>query len=320
MKRRLATLVVATVTLLAAACSVRPQRHEYSLNPDGSGKVVYEVTDGDTRLALMFMDSPTSAGFKRHKLEQIRPGFIEAFLGKSEGVVAWQDIQWKVGHDGLAFQGTAYFENVAKLRLHRAYPFSLRLQRSEDGTLWLETVAEPATEPIAPWPETDDTKKALAREEAPKEPAATWMAKQYRTALAKEAWKKEPNRALLDVIVHLPGRPRSVSLFSADARTETVHITYRYHDVMKAITELHADEAFLRNQPPAGRAPWPLDALHAKLFGAKGMPRAAITGRLAPRFDFRAEVEAARKALPALREKLGLAAGHQDENGKKGDR
>lgn len=81
--------------------------NEWTLNPDGSGKVRHRVVHNPSSfLGSAFGGSKTPRAFARELLE------------KSEGIEAWSDLSYsKNGEGHLLFEGVAYFKDASAVRL-----------------------------------------------------------------------------------------------------------------------------------------------------------------------------------------------------------
>ena len=81
-------------------------KQEFTLNPDGSGKVVHEST---------FQTMDITGGGQRDAERQMKAAVAEV-ISQSKGVEAWRDVSYEIGDDGrIAFRGTAYFRNLSEL-------------------------------------------------------------------------------------------------------------------------------------------------------------------------------------------------------------
>ncbi len=81
---------------------------EFSINPDGTGKVKY-VSETNYAFTLN-SDNETE---KEKALATVRD-----ILEKSKGVSAWKDVSYKImGEDRIKFTGTAYFKDISKLKI-----------------------------------------------------------------------------------------------------------------------------------------------------------------------------------------------------------
>ena len=99
-------MVIGLLCLLAGCIQVK---EEYTLNPDGTGKVIYETT---APLGNPF------GGKKDEKPEDQARGQVDKILTESSGVSVWKDVTYKINDDGkLHFKGTAYFKKFLRLQL-----------------------------------------------------------------------------------------------------------------------------------------------------------------------------------------------------------
>ena len=88
-------------------CSCYETEQDFTLNPDGSGKVRHECSFQNIRMSNEPDDSPEAL-----------QAAIAKVIKDSKGVDAWRDVSFKRLDDGrLWFQGTAYFKNLAELEI-----------------------------------------------------------------------------------------------------------------------------------------------------------------------------------------------------------
>lgn len=99
MSKLRAAAFVALVVVCLTGCFEVDQ--EYTLNPDGSGKVVHRLTQPD-------LLGQGEAGLKQ---------LVEQQLSEAAGVDAWSDVTVESIDGSLQFEGTAYFSDLNELRL-----------------------------------------------------------------------------------------------------------------------------------------------------------------------------------------------------------
>ena len=102
-------VLLLSATFLGGCLQVK---ETYTLNPDRSGKVVYEATIETGGHALPGV-GPTGDGAANSVApgrDRALQGFVRQFLAESSGVDAWTDVTYEnVVADTIHFKGTAYF-------------------------------------------------------------------------------------------------------------------------------------------------------------------------------------------------------------------
>ncbi|MDQ5979221.1 MAG: hypothetical protein QG602_2195, partial [Verrucomicrobiota bacterium] len=188
----------AAVLGLLAGCFETKQ--EFTLNPDGSGKVVHQST-------FQTMDM---GGGKGDTAKQAKAAASE-LLSKSQGIEAWRDVSYEVLDDGrIAFKGTAYFRNLSDLDIPNQTMLEFDWARDGgSGTLTLRAKDGP-----------QGKQKPAAK------PAADNLTPQQAAAKIKEARAKyqqmKPMMAMImgamkhEVVFHLPGRTGKSTAFQKD--------------------------------------------------------------------------------------------------------
>jgi hypothetical protein len=280
-------LPIVAIALAAAGCIELEQ--DYTLNPDGSGKVV-----------VRWVASPMMELGGDKSPEARAKSLLKDEVAKSEGVDAWKDVSCQVRKDGkYEFRGTAYFRDFSALKLHNNGLVMLGLACSKDGAGNL--VVTTRTEPAASAP------KALTDEEAQKK-------------LVEERVQYEQGKRFLEAMMgdlkvttrlRLPGTLGAASNFMKEGDS-TIRITLEGKVFFKALDELIKDDAWMLRTVRSGglqAAPTPDEAFVAKVFGEKGPVRAVTSGPLKPAFDYEPEASAARKAWEETLAAMEPAAG-----------
>ncbi len=108
-------LVLAIAGVMFSGCV--EEKQEYVLNPDGSGKVIYEVNVMPVQTFMSNENSNLKISVPKKKA---REGAAK-IINDSTGVEVWKDISYEYTDEGkIHFEGTAYFRDVNELGL--AYP------------------------------------------------------------------------------------------------------------------------------------------------------------------------------------------------------
>lgn len=289
MRKNFSKILAIGLLLILTGCI--ETREDYIINPDGSGKVVYEAL---MPLKDWLVDEDADPVEKaREEVGKILKG--------SRGVEAWKEVTFKVTDDlKLLFKGTAYFHRLSVLRIGGSVKSNCcqgEFIKLPDGSMELRLVEEKELKP-----ENSKPTKELSDEESAR--------------IAKAKFKQI--RPMLDMVLkglriekifHLPGTLDKVTIFKRGAASNTVQIIYEGEKILKAIDDLTSNDTWWKEHAAVDQniCNGPSDEeLNEKLFGSKGLPRATVTGELRPLFEYVAEVAAAKKAYVAMREKLGL--------------
>lgn len=286
-----ALLVFAAVAL--AGCF--EEENEYTINPNGSGKVVYSVTY-----------TPTNLNPNRQKAvteNEIIPE-IRSILEKSEGVDVWSNISFESSDDGVHFAGTAYFPDINKLNI-RAGGFSkdmrLHLAKDQSGRITVELKRDSDSR-------QEDTKAPAAElsdEDVTKKVEQTRL--QYsRTKKMMQSMLKDLKS---DTLLHLPGEIEEASNFEKIDDT-TARVTLEGGKIIDGMERMMADDDWLKQQIRSNRNPLrdrPDDLVfNQMLFGQKAPVLVVLGSDAANLFDYDSEVAAAKESYDGMLEELGL--------------
>lgn len=290
--RRFTAALTAVLAFALAGCLDLDE--EYTINPDGSGKV-------KIRCALAPMRFTT----KKKSPEELLKSDVRETLEKCAGVDAWTDVSAVQRDDGkIEFKGTAYFRDYAKLKL------SILGMTSSMSKSVVAKEGDAMTVTVTP----------EARDAGPAEPVKLTEA-QIQAKIKEERAKYLQSKPMIDAFLkeakvatryHLPGALGKVSNFKK-VGDRTVEVKMDGAVLLAAIDGLMKDDAFLRRSVESGRdidksGPPADDALIEKVFGEKGPIQASTKGPLAPLFDYEAEAGKARQGMEALLAQFGAAA------------
>jgi hypothetical protein len=257
---------------------------EYTLNPDGSGKVVHKVKQPD----LM--------GQGASRLKEI----LKEQLTSAEGVDAWSDVSVELTDDGSTlFTGTAYFSDLNSLKLEGGDAFRFRWDAAAGGAHRLsmatgETGSDPAGAP--------NTEAEI------REARTEWnqMRPMMQGLLGSLRWR---------ATFHLPGNVSDRASFETSGPSVvTFSMTGdRYFQVMD---ELMSDEAFLEGQAKQGSLSGLMDPggdlppdLVTRMFGENGVYALVPSSR--PQFDYASAVTAAQDDFDSMMTSLPVEAPKQ---------
>lgn len=266
-------------------------KQEFTINPDGSGKVVHECSFQDLQLNG---NEPDEDSLK---------AAVAKVISGSKGVEAWRDVSFKLLDDGrLFFKGTAYFTNLNTLKIPNQTMLEFDWKRTgADGVLSLRTNKSERKDGVRE-NEPIDLSKLPADERA----------KRLKVERAKYQQVKPMMTAFMgnmkhEVVFHLPG---NVSFSSSFSRQPSGALTAMFDGakVFAAMDKLVSDDEWVaKNLGSWGSADAPLmdEKANEVIFGGKEPLRAtASSGQ--PLFDYAAEVSVAKKDFPLLWKQLDV--------------
>jgi len=285
--RIISCMLASALVLLLSSCYETKQ--EFTLNPDGSGKVIHECSFQN--VVSLNNEDPASA--------EALQAAIARIINDSKGVDAWTDVSFKRLEDGrIWFRGTAYFRKLEELKIPNQSMLELAWKNQGSGKAELGLGYKKA----------ENTKPKQDRSKL----TAAQRADLIRGERAKFQQAKPMLSALLGpmkqtVSVTLPGKLESSSNFKASA-SGALGLTFEGTKIIEALEKLVADDAWLeKNGFDTQKAP-ELDAeLSGLLFGEKVPVKAVVSDATKPLFDYAAEVAAALKGAKALQKQLGVS-------------
>lgn len=299
---------VLSVIALMAIVGCIEEKDEYTINPDGSGKVDIQ--------ALFEPFSFSLDGPEADDPEVVAKSNVKTILEKSKDVEAWKDISYKMTEDGrISFKATAYFSDISKLDIHNLKTLPFTFSKNEKGDISLELKV--AGKELAESGKTIAVEKLSKEEIGLKIEAAKRKYQQSKTMLT--AFLSEMKTS---AVFHLPGRVSSVTSFEENP-DGTLSITLEGPKMLEAISTLAEDENWWRRQVISGRdllkdGPEFDPAMNEILFGQKAPVCVTITGSLKPLFNYQAEVAAARNSSKEIMRELGIFEGVTIEPAKGG--
>ncbi|MFQ6035903.1 MAG: hypothetical protein ACE5NM_08670 [Sedimentisphaerales bacterium] len=281
-------MLLVVVLVFFAGCV--EEKSEYTINPDGSGKVVYDVIFVPTQ--LNFSDSETSP---QHQIKLA----IEKILQKSEGIDAWKDISYDLTDEGrIHFVGTAYFRDINKLNIQAGgfnKDMKLRFSRSQSGRITIELRKASAGKSSQ---KKGDVPEISEAELAQKIKEARFQYNQARPMmLAIFGTLKQVKK------LHLPGKIEKHSNFEL-IDSNTVQVKIEGQKIVEAMDKMMADDKWMKLQICAGKNPvkeGPDEpVLNEMLFGKKGPVQVVLDSDSKTLFDYEAEVAQAQKDYKAM--------------------
>lgn len=250
--------------------------HDFDLNPDGSGRVQVRWS------ALHHEGSPTPAEFLRSELEQ------------AQGVAAWADARCDVEDDRIVFAATAWFDDVASLRFHcqgfHLALLDLAVVADDDGAVTVASQRTPADAFGAP---------ALAADAPADVVRRTLAAERQKLAEARELVAQVFGAVSATAVLRLPADVADAGAGELVA-PDAVRVAFSGAGIVDALDALLQRDELMLDLLRRGAA-GPEAAL--ALLGTQQPIAVRTTAGAAPRFDYAAEVAAARAAaadLPAF--------------------
>jgi len=301
---------VAVCAIAIAGCV--ETKDEFTVNPDGSGKIVHELTFASMDLGPGFEMGSEEASFDITGGEpsdpqaQLRKS-VKEILSQSSGVDTWKDVSYKMTDDGRTyFKGTAYFPDINNLSLHNAGfsgDMKLNFTRDISGEITIELKSEEQAEegkaveiptPEIPEAQLDNLVKQAKLNYNQTRP----MMQGILPGLKSET------------ILHLPADIKEISNFEK-VNARTVRIAFEGSKMIEVMDKMMQDEAWLKEQIRAGKDPIQDGpegdlAMNEMFFGEKAPVRVVLAQGAQQLFDYDAEVTAARANYENMLKELGL--------------
>jgi len=280
--------------LALAASGCFEVKQVITLNPDGSGKMAMDML---TASQAAMMGGPAATADANVTARDAAAKMV----ADTKGVDAWTDVKYEVAKDGrIHVSGTAYFPDFSKMKGESGS--AMNLKWTKDGSdMVLEAVMK--EEPAGA---TEPAPKALSDEEVAKD-----LQKKR-----DDFQKQKPMAAAIlgslkmDTTVLLPGKLADVTVFEK-VDNNGVRLAMDGKKILEAMEKVMADDKVMKDALKAGKdgpdTPAGQEIMQETLFGKKGPIRAKVTD-LKPLFDYKAEMEKAKAAQPAMIKKLGLDA------------
>jgi hypothetical protein len=293
MRSALALSANLLAAVLAVGCFEGKAR--LTFNPDGSGKIAGEVT---LPVAPPWVPARKAPGDELKTPEEEMKAIVTAILKRSSGVDAWKDVSFeRLPGDRIHFKGTAYFKDLAKVKI---YPDARpRAGFAADGPDVLMLILTRAADEEGPSKIT----RAMTGDEIVK--ALKQARDQYRRARPSLASSLAGLK--FDLAFDSPGTPAEVRGLVEEQGLLTASLDGPR--TLRAMDALFDDTAFLRDMITLGEtvnSRTLSDLVRQRLFVSKGEAWAKMNGPFRAKFDYASEVAAARKALPEMMAKLGL--------------
>lgn len=270
--------------MLLASCYETKQ--EFTLNPDGSGKVKHECLFQNVSLN----NEPDTS-------EEALQSAVAKVIKSCKGVDVWRDVSFKRTADGkIWFQGTAYFKDIAELNISNQGMFSYVWKNMGGGKGELNLSIGKKDDKVS------DAK-----------PAPLNAAEKQEKIKAERAKFQQSKPMLVGILggmkqtvrFHLPGKTAASTNFKKSSNG-ALDIVFEGKKMIDALEKLTADDTWLLENGFDTKEPPVLNnKLGLLLFGESAPVRAEVAGANAPLFDYAAEVAAAMKEVPKLEKQLG---------------
>ncbi len=289
-------IVLAMICPFISGC-YEDTKQEFTLNPDGSGKLLVESTFIPPSEATR-EDEPIGESAVQEAARDL--------LIRSEGIEAWRDVSFSELEDGsFFFRGTAYFPDLSRVKLHQLGVLGFSLQKDSANNLVLAEVRHP---------------KAYDKWDVPV-PNFTRLSEPITAeSIRRDRRRFTASRPMLlamfgnlkqEVTFHLPGVVRRSSNFKT-LSPGVLRVCFNGERTIHALEEMISDDRLvqvLSTNTPAQAELAAILMLNEKVYGEKGTIQAIIRSDNKPAFDYHAEVAAALREFPAVARKVGLPDG-----------
>jgi len=281
---------------LAGGCEYA---EEYTINPDGSGKVVFETVFQKMELFGMEINGVKSKSEKMRPELELKKEVSD--LLQSRGVEAWSGVEAKVLPDGrMWFKGTAYFKDYSQLELKTTGKGSFRMNfsKGQDKNLTLEQEKKGGHEE-----DGGKTSAKMTEEEISKKILQTKVNYQKIRPFVMGmlcSYKYQ-------ISFHLPGDIMGFENMDHNTQDAILSYTFIGQDVFEELDKKVKDEEWLRNKLNVAKLNLGLNGVDIEKLlefaGMKPPARVVMAPPFKPLFDYNAEVSSAKLAYPQLLEK-----------------
>ncbi len=331
MNRLLAILLVVASVVLVGCVETRD---EFTLNPDGSGKVLRQMTVdvraleaaaeevGNLMAAAMgaAMGGPAtppapqpSSGKTQAEMETMAKDLARQMLNGSQGIDVWKDVSYGATPDGkLFFSGTAYFADISRLGLAtggQSPSMQWLYTPGADGTVALEGRIPAAGQSSmmmgAPLPGGAQARNM----DDPAVDAEIDKAISDYQSRTRPVVEKILGGFVMDSVFHLPGQVSAASVFSRQDE-RTVRLGLSGAGILVAMDRMIADRQMMKTtlasmKDSANSPQQQQDMMCRVLFGEPG-PVRVVSSSEGALFDYAVETAAAHANYQAMVDSLGL--------------
>lgn len=282
--------VVALVIAAGIAGCLKTKR-DFTINPDGSGKVTIETTM--TRPDFLMGAEGKS---KKQRQEELLEKVGEIIAG-SEGVDVWKDVSYKdLGEGKIFFKGTAYFPDFNTVRFKGLSNINFHLGM-DGGRMHMALADE--SEPSS---ETDTTivMENISEEELQRRADSIQQEFKMSMALLRVALEEmEETTTFL-----MPGKKVAADVFAYSRGR--YRISFNGATLIQIMDSLANERKVFLDMARYGGRP-PLGDEESRLMVWGGVkPQLVVDPGAKPLFNYAREVRGARKSYAALRKKLNI--------------
>ncbi|NOQ37031.1 MAG: hypothetical protein GQ569_14260 [Methylococcaceae bacterium] len=296
---KLMTRLIVLAIILFTFTGCFETKKEITLNPDGSGMVVYESKQ--TLDPAMSFSLNKGEKKKSSTAEEKAKKAVKNILENSDGVEVWEDVSYKVNDENkLVFKGTAYFKSFNELHIGGNLKSGKNVTLKQDDKGMLLT-----------WEKEEDKKSAanfkkLTEQEIDEQVKKSQLEGKQFIAMMSVMLKGFKD----EVIFHLPGQIDKINNVEK-INENSASLTIDGDKILAVVEALLEDTDALRKAAEEGRdlqKDGPSDDyFNQKVFGNTGHSVIHVSGEMVPLFDYEKEVAAAKKAFPEMSKKLGLS-------------
>lgn len=298
MKTLLRVILIAAAIIFVTGCI--EEKNGYYVNPDGSGKVVHEVTSMQDIIDFMgdSADEPDP--------EQMMKEMTQEILQNSKGIETWSDIQTHVTEEGkIYFKGTGYFKDIQNVSFSQegvSQNPNFAASVSADGLLTVEM--------------QEDEDKEASSQDAIKDYSPEELKKKMLQERVKYNQMKPMVEQILEkmkqtYVVHYAGTLKESVNF--ETGINSVSLTLEGKKMMAYADSFMADDAKLAEMIKAGmnmQTGFDNEEFYAALWGQPRMPKALIQLKR-PMFDYEKEAAQAKAKYPEMIKSLNLTTAAQ---------
>jgi len=305
LKRLAAASLMAALALFSTGCVEGELL--YTLNPDGSGKVVIDAVMPATANFFGAGAGDRSAP-PDQQLEKLRKNLAKQIIQDSRGVDAWENVSVAFQKDGrVRFKGTAYFPDAAKLKI-KTIPVPTPVLDKQAGKLRLTV----KTDDDKPAPKRDDEKKLDPRKLTGKQLDAYVLLQRVKYQQGKGIMQAFLTGMTINAAFQLPGEVSNVQKGFQRGEENSVKLRLSGKAILAEMDRIMTKsdkelKAYVKEHGEilsSGSSPLPKDL--SPLFESLSNASADVADPKGPLFDYSAAVSKARKAFPQLRRKLNL--------------
>ncbi|MBI5724274.1 MAG: hypothetical protein HZA50_09980 [Planctomycetes bacterium] len=294
--RNFARLTICVSAVIAiAGCFETTQ--VYTINPDGSGKVAFtEVLPSKSELLAPAVKANLLPPEKEAAQDIIK------FVHESKGVDAWADFTFKKLEDKrISISGVAYFSDISKLELDSQSRHRIKTIRTDKGEMVLEFeyLGSQYDSSDGGKAETQDAPRQMTDEEVAAEIKENRDKQQIKAEMQDANKGRNPCEMMkIDLTFRLPGKVGEAKGLIKASDSE-VKFLFEGKKFLEAGEKILADDKRMAEAIRGGEKIYK-ELFFQEMFGAKMPFKAVAGGQLKPQFDYKAEMEKARAAMPDI--------------------